>query len=359
MTLHRVQYKKIQQWSELKIAAVSEEMAEAAEQRQQQLTKPAGSLGMLETLAIRLAAMQYSHTPHIDNPYITVFAADHGVASNGVSAFPQAVTAQMLLNFAEGGAAITVLANTLGAEFEVVNLGTIEAVEHGNVLNKSIAPGTADFSTTKAMTKEQLLQALNAGKAAVERALANQSDIFITGEMGIGNTTSAAAMMAAVMGVTGTEVAGYGTGVSEAALENKIAIINSALALHKNHLNDPFSILECLGGFEIAAMTGAYLTAASKKLPCVVDGFISGVAALLAIEINAGVKPWLFFAHCSAETHHQDLLNYMGGEPILDLGMRLGEGSGAALAVNILRSACALHNQMATFADAGVINPAG
>ena len=344
----------LEDWRTLSIAKVSEEAERAAFERQQQLTKPPGSLGKLESLAIKLAAMQQDDFPSADNVHISIFAADHGVAKKGVSAFPQAVTSQMILNFAAGGAAISVLANQLDARFEIINLGTVVPVEHKAIISLIIAPETADLSETAAMTEVQLLKALSTGAASIDRAMAVGSDIFIAGEMGIGNTTSASALMAALLGLTAEEVVGAGTGVSGDALTHKVEVVKAALFVHQDHLSEPLEVLRRLGGFEIAAMCGAYLKAAEVGLTCVVDGFISTVAALVACELKPDVKQWLLFGHCSAETHHARMLEFLDVEPLLDMQMRLGEGSGAALSISMLRSACALHNQMATFADAGV-----
>ncbi|HEC15792.1 MAG TPA: nicotinate-nucleotide--dimethylbenzimidazole phosphoribosyltransferase [Sedimenticola sp.] len=327
----------------------------AAEQRQARLTKPPGALGELESIAIRLAAMQGVVCPKLDRIQITSFAADHGVAAEGISAFPQAVTLEMVRNFTRGGAAISVLAQQIGARLEVVNLGT---VEHDNSLdgvhNHFIAAGTANLAKEAAMTSEQLSQALNAGRQAVERAARGNAQIFIGGEMGIGNTTSASALACALTGVAADKLAGPGTGLDQNGINRKAEVIQRALTHHKDHLSSPLEILRRLGGFEIAALTGSYITCATKGLPALVDGFISSVAALIAVRINKGVEEWLIFSHKSAEPGHVTVLDALGAAPLLDLGMRLGEGSGAAAALPILRLACALHNDMATFAEAGV-----
>ncbi len=331
----------------------------AAIARQAQLTKPAGSLGQLESIAIQLAAMQATETPKIEKPYIAVFAGDHGVAAEGVSAFPQVVTGEMIRNFARGGAAISVLAKTQGAQLQVYNCGTAYPVEPlEGVTDCSIAAGTANFLNQPAMTSEQLEQALAIGKTAVEDALAQGCDLFIAGEMGIANTTPATAIAAALLSVQPEFITGRGTGIDDATLNHKINVIQQALAHHNlltpNH--SPLSVLQTVGGFEIAAIAGAYIAAAQAGLPMLVDGFIASAAALVAVKHNPSVRDWMFFAHASAEPGHAKMMQALEAKPLLDLGLRLGEGSGAGIAINLLRLACELHNQMATFTDAGVSN---
>ena len=345
----------LEQWRSLTVKQLDQEAKLAAELHQAQLTKPPGSLGMLESLVVDLAAMQGTVFPRCDNVHISIFAADHGVACQGVSAFPQDVTAQMVLNFAQGGAAVAVLAKQMGANFEVINLGTVKPTTHPGIINQIIAEQSGDISQTAAMSDEQLLQGLQAGKQAVDRAIALKSKLFIAGEMGIANTTPATALLASLLELNAEDVTGPGTGVSGSRLEHKASIVAKALTLHQG-INDPFELLRCLGGFEIVAMCGAYLRAAEKGLPVLVDGFISSASALLACKVNPEVRKWLLFGHCSAEPFHRKVLQELDVEPILMMGMRLGEGSGAAMAVSILRAACELHSSMATFSDAGVSN---
>jgi nicotinate-nucleotide--dimethylbenzimidazole phosphoribosyltransferase len=337
--------------------------AEAAVAHQAQLTKPAGALGRLEDLAVRLAALQGRERPDVDRVWITVFAADHGVAAAGVSAFPQAVTAQMVANMAGGGAAISVLARQLGARLELVNLGTVVPVPvHPDIHDAVIGPGSADFTQGPAMSDDQLARALHEGAAAAERALANGSELFIGGEMGIGNTTAASAVACALLDRPPGALAGPGTGLDAVGVARKVAVIEQGLALHAARLADPAAVLACVGGFEIAALAGAYIACAQRGLPVLVDGFISSAAALAASRLCAGATDWLLLSHRSAEPGHAALLEALGGSggdaggsaALLDLGMRLGEGSGAATAVALLRLACALHAGMATFAEAGV-----
>jgi nicotinate-nucleotide--dimethylbenzimidazole phosphoribosyltransferase len=328
--------------------------ADAALRRQGQLTKPPGSLGELETIAVRLASLQATATPGADRVWISVFAADHGVAAEGVSAFPQAVTAQMVRNFASGGAAIAVLARALGATLEVINLGTVnDPGDVAGVRRAVIAPCTANFCEQPAMTDVQLQAALAAGAHSVQGAVDAGAQLFIGGEMGIGNTTSAAALACALLDMPAAALAGAGTGLDGAGITRKAQVIERALTHHAGETS-ALRLLASLGGFEIAALAGAYIAAAQARLPVLVDGFIATAAALAAVRLNPGCRDWMLFAHRSHEQGHGMLLQALSARPLLDLQLRLGEGSGAAVAVPLLRSACALHNGMATFAQAGV-----
>lgn len=340
-------------WYQQNAKAVNTEAEQQASERQMQLTKPPGSLGMLESVAVKMAALQARGKPSADKALITIFAGDHGVVDEGVSAFPQVVTGEMVKNFARGGAAITVMARQLGAEFQVVNTGTVtelDALEH--VKDCRIAAGTANFAKQAAMTQAQLEQALKIGADSVESH--PNLDMFIAGEMGIGNTTSASAITAWLLNDAPESSVGPGTGVDSAGVAKKAEVVKQALALHKSEITDALSLLRCVGGFEIAAMAGAYIRAAQLGIPCLVDGFISTAAASCAASINSSVKPWLIISHQSAEPAHIKLIQLLEQKPLLQLDMRLGEGSGAAVALPLIRSACALHNEMATFADAGV-----
>jgi nicotinate-nucleotide--dimethylbenzimidazole phosphoribosyltransferase len=328
--------------------------AEAARAHQDQLTKPPGSLGALERLAITLAGLQGRVCPAVDHVWISVFAADHGVAEEGVSAFPQAVTGEMVKNFAHGGAAISVLARALDARLEVVNLGVVnDPGELVGVRRAVIAPASANFCQQAAMTPTQLQAALTVGAHSIAAARAAGAELFIGGEMGIGNSTAAAALACALLGDSPQLLAGAGTGLDAAGVAHKASVIARALTLHAGP-HEPLEWLRRLGGFEIAALVGAYLAAAQTRVPVLVDGFIASVAALAAQRINPALAPWLLFAHRSHERGHARVLAAMHAEPLLDLGLRLGEASGAASAVPLLRLACALHTQMATFVQAGV-----
>jgi nicotinate-nucleotide--dimethylbenzimidazole phosphoribosyltransferase len=353
-----------QAWWQSPVKALHAGAHQAASQRQATLTKPPGSLGRLEEVAITLAAMRGCHTPRIELPAITVFAGDHGVVAEGVAAFPQAVTRQMLANFVAGGAAISVLAKALGARLEVVDVGTLAPAAMAGVVSGKAGFGTANLAREAAMTDDQLAHCLDQGRLAVQRALAAGADVFIGGEMGIGNTTPAAALGCALLGLPGAVLAGPGTGLDAAGVSHKARVIDRALALHGFLPSPPappplagegsIAALRCLGGFEIAALTGAYIACAQTGLPALVDGFITTAAALAACRMNPGVRDWLLFAHASAEPGHARLLAALDARPLLQLDMRLGEGSGAATALPLLRLACALHADMATFAEAGV-----
>lgn len=342
-------------WLNIPAANPDSAALDSAIARQAVLTKPPGALGRLEELAIRLATLQGSNRPAVERVHITVFAGDHGIANEGVSAFPQAVTAEMVKNFNRGGAAICVAARALGASLEVINLGT--AHDTGpleGVKNHALGPGTANFTQGPAMTEHQLACALGAGRHAAERAKLAGTQLFVGGEMGIGNTTSAAALACALFETGPEQITGPGTGLDAQGVARKIAVIRRALERHSHHHGAPLEALRRLGGFEIAALTGGYIACAHIGLPVLVDGFISSVAALAAVRLCPGAGEWLLYSHTSAEPGHQLVLNALDARPLLDLGMRLGEGSGAAVSVPLLRMACALHNEMATFAEASV-----
>lgn len=344
-------------WTQASSAILCTASREAAIARQAVLTKPAGSLGQLESIAIQLAAMQGTDAPSIQRPYIAIFAGDHGIASEGVSAFPQVVTTEMIRNFARGGAAISVLAKAQDALLQVYNCGTAYPIEPlTGVTDCSIAAGTANFLQQAAMTETQCSQALAIGKEAVENALAQGCDLFVAGEMGIANTTPATAIASVLLDTDPAQITGRGTGIDDATFTHKIKVIRQAIQHHQKALTSPLSTLQYLGGFEIAAIAGAYIAAAQVGLPILVDGFISSAAALVAVKHNPSVRDWMLFAHASAEPGHSTMMQALAAKPLLDLGMRLGEGSGAGVAISLLRLACDLHNQMATFADAGVSN---
>jgi nicotinate-nucleotide--dimethylbenzimidazole phosphoribosyltransferase len=342
-------------WLETPAASLDAAALAAAQVRQTQLTKPPGSLGYLEEIAIRLAGMQGTQRPELARVRIVVFAADHGIAEEGVSAFPQAVTGQMILNFAQGGAAISVLARHLGASLEVVDVGSVAdgAAMPGVVVQKA-AGGTANFRRGPAMTEAQLAAALQAGRDAVQRALQAETQLFIGGEMGIANTSSATALACALLGRSAADIAGPGTGLDAAGVARKAQIIDEALELHRASMISPLEILRHVGGFEIAALAGAYIAGAQAGLPVLVDGFIASAAALVALRLRPDAAAWLFYGHASAEPGYVHLMQALDARPLVNLGMRLGEGSGAAVALPILRLAAALHGQMATFGDAGV-----
>lgn len=329
-----------------------------AARRQSVLTKPAGSLGRLENVAIQLAGLQSTDKPRLDHIHISVFVGDHGICEEGISAYPQSVTAQMIANFANGGAAISVLARSMSAELEVVNLGTVAdiAPDLPGVIDARIAPCTRNFAEEDAMTTEQVSKALAHGDAAAQRAADTGCQLFIGGEMGIGNTTSATAIACSLMGKNPLKLAGPGTGLTMAGVRHKAEVIISAVQRHDNDDDgeDALAVLKAFGGFEIAALAGAIAGCAARGIPVLIDGYIVSVAALIAVTHQPDIRPWLLFAHRSAEPGHQAILAALNAEPLLDLGMHLGEGSGAAAAVPLLKMACELHNGMASFEDAGV-----
>jgi nicotinate-nucleotide--dimethylbenzimidazole phosphoribosyltransferase len=309
---------------------------DAAKARNAQLTKPPGSLGRLEELAIWYGAWRGTGRPSIEKPQVIVFAGNHGVAARGVSAFPAEVTAQMVGNFQAGGAAINQLCKAFGARMQVVALD----------LDKP----TADFTAAPAMNEAEVVAALLAGWNAVNE----DCDLLVVGEMGIGNTTVAAALAAALFGGDAAEWTGRGTGVTDTGLALKIQVVVDGVARHEKELNDPLQVLRCLGGREIAAMAGAIARARMLRIPVILDGFICCAAASVLHRLVPGALDHTVAGHVSAEAAHRKLLDELGKAPLLDLGLRLGEGSGAALAIAILKGAVACHSGMATFAEAGV-----
>lgn len=326
-----------------------------AEQRQTQLTKPPGSLGQLERIAITLASLQHTDQPSCERAKITLFAADHGIAAENVSAFSQSVTGQMLQNFSSGGAAIAVLAKSLNASLQVINLGTVEALPPiENVEDQRIDAGTANFCVKSAMSEVQMQKALTIGQQAIKKAVKENAQIWIGGEMGIANTTSATALACAHFDLAAAEIVGPGTGLDNAGQIHKSAVIHRALDLYNASAQTSLKNLQYMGGFEIVALTGAYIAAAQAGLAVIVDGFICSVAALYAQAINPSIKPWLFLSHQSAEPGHRQVLSAFDRQPLLDLGLRLGEGSGAAAVLPLMRLACDLHNNMATFGEASI-----
>jgi nicotinate-nucleotide--dimethylbenzimidazole phosphoribosyltransferase len=317
-----------------------EDFADRARARQRALTKPSGSLGKLEWIAIRLASIQRQDRPISFGRRVLVFAANHGVVAEGVSPYPAEVTAQMVKNFAAGGAAINALARAAQAEVVVVDVG--------------VSRGTKNFAREPAMTEDEMHGALERGRAEARRARAEGVALLGLGEMGIGNTTAASAVTAALTGLPPSKVTGSGTGLDEAGRRRKIEVIERALALHALPPHEPLEVLRSVGGLEIAALVGLSLEAAAQRLAIVVDGFIASAAFAVAFKLEPLVKDYAFFSHLSTEPGHRALLEFLGVEPLLDLGLRLGEGTGAVLAMPVLGAAVAAHNEMATFADAGV-----
>jgi len=331
-------------------------LIEQARARQAQLTKPSGSLGALEDIAVRVVAITGRLLPAIRRKRVIVMAADHGVAAEGVSAYPSEVTPQMVLNFLHGGAAINVMARQAGAEVTVVDIGVAAELHHPTLVSRKIASGTANMAQGPAMTREQALEALSVGQQLVEEQVQRGLDLVATGEMGIGNTTAASAITASLLRVPAARVTGRGTGVDDQQLAHKVQIIERAIARNAPDAADPLDVLCKVGGLEIAGLTGVILAAAASRVPIVIDGFISGAAALVAFELCPRVRDYLFAGHLSVESGHQFILDHMGLSPLLDLHMRLGEGTGAVLAMNIIDAAVRVHCQMATFDEAGVSN---
>lgn len=326
-----------------------------ARARQRELTKPEGSLGRLEDLAVQIAGVRGQARPRIARPAVVVMAGDHGVARRGVSAYPPEVTPQMVANFLHGGAAISVLARQVGARVVVVDMGVAgELPEHPDLLRRKVAPGTADLAEQPAMTRGQARLAVEHGIAVALEQIGLGVDLIGTGDMGIGNTTPSSAIVAALSGRAPAEVTGRGTGLDDAGLARKIAVVERALALHRPDPADGLDVLAKVGGFEIGGLAGVILGAAAQRVPVVVDGFISGAAALIALRLAPAVQPYLIAAHRSVERGHRAALELLGAAPLLDLDMRLGEGSGAALAIGLCQAACRLLDEMATFAEAQV-----
>jgi nicotinate-nucleotide--dimethylbenzimidazole phosphoribosyltransferase len=327
----------------------------AARARQDTLTKPLGSLGRLEELSIKLAGIKGKPIPRINHKAIVTMAADHGVVAEGVSAYPQAVTPQMVLNFLRGGAGINVLARHVGAQVIVVDMGVASDLEpHPALLPRKIAYGTSDMARGPAMSREQAIQSIEIGLEIVEKEVKKGLDIVGTGDMGIGNTTSSSAITAAITGEKVAKVTGRGTGIDDKQLAHKVEVIERALKVNKPNADDATDVLAKVGGFEIGGLSGVILGAAAHHIPVVIDGFISGAAALIAMGLSPEVKDYLIASHCSVEIGHKAILKYLGLKPILDLELRLGEGTGAALGIFLAEAAAKILAEMATFAEAGV-----
>lgn len=337
------------------IQPIDKEMLEKARARHDQLAKPLGSLGVLEEVGIRLAAIYGTVKPKITGKGVVVFAADHGVTDAGVSAYPKAVTEQMVLNFLRGGAAISVLSQTQNIEMLVVDVGVdADFPEHPKLLKRKVARGTKNMLGAPAMSQEELQQALEIGVEAATIMIDKNVNLLAGGDMGIGNTTSATAIISVMTGLSPAELTGRGTGVDDAGLCRKIEVIEKALALHKVDRGEPLELLRCVGGLELAALTGFYIGCAARKIAIVLDGFVSHAAALVAVSLNASVKDYLFASHTSEKESHRKRLEMLGVKPLFNFTLRLGEGTGAVLAMPVIESAAAILSEMATFAEAGV-----
>ncbi|MDH4320455.1 MAG: nicotinate-nucleotide--dimethylbenzimidazole phosphoribosyltransferase [Desulfobulbaceae bacterium] len=336
------------------IPAIDAGVEALAQARLDNLTKPRGSLGKLEWLAARTCAIKRDIKARVGRKTILTFAGDHGVVAEGVSAFPQEVTPQMVLNFLAGGAGVNVLANHVGAEVRVVDVGVASEVNGAGLIVKNVRRGTDNMAKGPAMSVDEALAAITAGMEVARDAIKDGAEIIGTGDMGIGNTTPSAALYAALLPAKVEDVTGRGTGIDDAALANKIAVIERALAVNSGRLGSPVEALAAVGGLEIAAICGAIIEAARNRTPVVVDGFISTAAALVAIRLNEKIKDYCFFSHMSAEQGHRIFFATMGLEPLLHLGLRLGEGTGAALSMNLVEAGLKIMNEMATFGEAGV-----
>jgi nicotinate-nucleotide--dimethylbenzimidazole phosphoribosyltransferase len=339
-----------------RIERIDYSLAEKTQKRLDSLTKPLGSLGRLEELAKRMIEITKHENPPIKNKVIFTMAGDHGVVKEGVSAFPQEVTAQMVYNFLARGAGINVLAEHTGARVVVVDMGVAEELKDENteLKVKKINFGTKNMAEGPAMTKEEAVKSIEAGIEVFEEEFLNGIDIVGTGEMGIGNTTASSAIAAVIMGRPVEDVTGRGTGINDKALKHKIEVIKKSIEVNRPIAKDAIDVLQKTGGFEIGGLVGVILAAASKRVPVIIDGFISGAAALIAYRLEPKVKDYMVAAHCSVEQGHKIILDYMGLKPLLDLDLRLGEGTGAALAMNIVEAGIKILTEMATFQSASV-----
>jgi nicotinate-nucleotide--dimethylbenzimidazole phosphoribosyltransferase len=320
-----------------------------------QLTKPRGSLGRLEELALQYALIKGTLGPALKNKLVVIMAADHGIAAEGVSAFPQEVTRQMVLNFLNGGAGINVLSRYTGTKVTVVDIGVAAVFEdHPLLLNRKVAPGTENMLHGPAMTRQQAIQAIEAGISVVEEETEKGLDILATGEMGIANTTPSSAITAVLTKKPVALVTGRGTGIDDHALKHKIKVIERVITQNKPSPEDALDTLLKVGGLEIAGLVGVILAGAAYHIPVVVDGFISGAAALVAYTLKPEVKDYLIAAHCSVEIGHKIILEHLGLTPLFDLNLRLGEGTGAVLGISLVEAGVKIMTEMASFEDAGV-----
>jgi len=337
------------------IRSIDEKFTRLAQERLDNLTKPLGSLGRLEELAKQIVGISTKESPELKNKVIFTLASDHGVTDEGVSAYPKEVTAQMVYNFLRGGAGINVLAKHAGVRVVVVDIGVAEDLKSSpELVIRKIAYGTKNMSKGPAMTKDEAIKSIETGIAVFEEEFKKGIDIIGTGEMGIGNTTCASALAAVFTGRPVKELTGRGTGIDELGLKNKIEIIKKSIEVNQPNPTDPIDVLSNVGGFEIGGLAGIILASASKKVPVVIDGFISGAAALVAYKLEPKVKDYMIASHCSVEIGHKIILDYIGLKPIFDLNLRLGEGTGAALGISLADSAIKILTGMATFKSANV-----
>jgi nicotinate-nucleotide--dimethylbenzimidazole phosphoribosyltransferase len=327
----------------------------AASNRQNMLTKPAGSLGRLEELSIQMAGIQRKPFPVVQRKAVIIMAADHGVVEEGVAAYPQSVTTQMVLNFLHGGAGINAICRQVGARVIVADIGIAGDLEKKDgLLSCRVGRGTRNMCSCTAMSMGQAVQSIETGIEIVSREIARGLDIVGTGDMGIGNTTASSAICSVFTGRDVAEVTGRGTGLDDRQLEHKISVIRKALALHHPDPDQPLEVLVAIGGFEIGGLAGIMLGAAAGSIPVVIDGFISGAAALIAVKLCPQLKDYLVSAHVSVEPGHKIMLDYLGLKPLLSLDMRLGEGTGAALGISLAETSARILKEMSTFSEAGV-----
>jgi nicotinate-nucleotide--dimethylbenzimidazole phosphoribosyltransferase len=336
-----------------KIGSLDEDAMERARRRQSELTKPVGSLGRLEEISIKLAGITGDPMPKIKEKLIITMAGDHGVVEADVSAYPSDVTSQMVNNFLRGGAAVNVLARHIGARIVVVDMGVAADINEPGLIVKKIGYGTKNMVKGAAMSREDAIKAIEAGITVFEEEYEKGIEIVGTGDMGIGNTTPSSAIIAAVVGCDPKLVTGRGTGIDDISLGKKINAIKKAIEIN-GPFEDAIDLLSKLGGFEIAGITGVILSAASHRVPVVIDGFISGASAIVAGEIEPRSKNFIFASHKSVEIGHKVILDHLGLSPILNLNMRLGEGTGAALAMSIIEASSKILNEMKTFEEAGI-----
>ena len=337
------------------IRPLDRDAMDTAQARQNNLTKPPGSLGRLESISIQVAGITGQARPVLEDKIIITCAGDHGVVAQGVSAFPQEVTPQMVRNFLNGGAAINVLARHVGARVVVVDAGVAADFDsQPGLVIKKVAHGTDDMTQGPAMSQEQAIQSIEAGIEAVEDEITRGMSIVATGDMGIGNTTPSSAIAATITHLPVTRVTGRGTGIDNAQLAHKVAVIEKALAVNRPDPNDALDVLSKVGGFEIGAIAGVILGAAAHRIPAVIDGFISTAGALIAGGLAPLAHDYMIAAHVSVEIGHKAMLEHLSLVPCLDFDLRLGEGTGAALVLSIVEAACRVLDEMATFEDAGV-----
>jgi nicotinate-nucleotide--dimethylbenzimidazole phosphoribosyltransferase len=338
-----------------KIESIDRSDEQSIQNKIDQKTKPLGALGQLENLAKQLAlVIAKDDKILISQPTMLVFAGDHGIAEEGISIAPSAVTQQMVLNFLNGGAAINCFCRTNNMQIEIIDAGILLPIEDPRLTSQPLGCGTKNIAKDAAMSVQTVEEGLALGAKSVYKKVALGTNVFGFGEMGIGNTTSAAAIMAATLNLPVVDCVGRGTGISKEVMNKKIMLIEQAIDLHKDQLHTPINILASLGGFEIVQMTGAMLAAAEKQCIILVDGFIATAAALVATKINKYAADYMVFCHQSNERGHQLMLQAMSAKPLLSLELRLGEGTGAALALPLLKAAASFYNDMASFQSAGV-----